>query len=92
MAVFLDILYKSLIFVAVGIFSYIAYTKINVIPSDISFKSQTTTSSSKGYMPKELIWYDDFKGIENCPSKKQEHKVVHNGTGGTGFKFQGLNK
>lgn len=85
----LDILFKSLVGVAISIFGYIAFTKVNLSTNKVSFDSKSKSTANNS-VPPELKWYDSFRGIENVPSKKQKEEKKTNGTGGTGFNFKGF--
>ncbi len=89
---FLDILFKILVGVAIIIFIYIGFTKVNFSSGKMDFKSPKK-SKFEADAPEELKWFDSFKGIENVPSKKQEqNKKESGGSGSTGFKYQGFGK
>eukprot|EP00767_Chilomastix_cuspidata_P007251 gnl/Chilomastix_cuspidata/7855.p1 GENE.gnl/Chilomastix_cuspidata/7855~~gnl/Chilomastix_cuspidata/7855.p1 ORF type:complete len:101 (+),score=11.55 gnl/Chilomastix_cuspidata/7855:32-334(+) len=63
-------IFRGLVVVAVLIFAYIIYDKMNFSANSLDFdnvkKSKTDNSS-----PSELNWFNDFKGVENVPTKKQ---------------------
>jgi hypothetical protein len=85
---FLDILFKILVGVAIIIFIYIGFTKVNFSSGEMDFKSPQK-SKFEADAPEELKWFDSFKGIENVPSKKQEKKK-ESGDSSTGFNYQGF--
>jgi hypothetical protein len=66
------IVFKILVAVAVLIFTYVIVDK-----SDISlgtFNSKDGKDSKVIRTPHELKWFNDFKGVENVPSKQQKEK------------------
>lgn len=84
--VILNTLFKTLIAVAVVIFSYIILVKTGFTSGGFDFTT-TKKSKSKSYTPTQLKWYDSFKGVENVPDKNKDSSG-----GNTGFKYQGFNK
>ena len=84
---FLDILFKALVALSIIIFLFIAFTKVNFTTGTMDFNSKNEKGSVD--TPSSLRWFDDFRGIENVPSKKQKEKP---NKGNTGFNYQGFNK
>ena len=85
-----NIVFKVLVGVAVLIFCYIAYDKVDFSTNSISFTSKQKNDSRNAYVPSELKWNDPFKGIENIPDKNAK-KSDSEGSN-SGFKYQGFNK
>ncbi len=85
---FLDMLFKLLVGIAIIIFIYIGFTKVDFSSGKMDFNSPKKTKFEAD-APEELKWFDTFKGIENVPSKKQEQNKKESG-GTTGFKYQGF--
>lgn len=90
---FLDIVFKILIFIAIIIFIYIALTKVDFSTGKMDFAPKKDVN--EGSAPSSLRWFDDFKGVENIPSKKQleERKKAEEekkAGSATGFNFRGF--
>ena len=90
---FLDNLFKILIFIAIIIFIYIALTKVDFNTGKMDFAPKKDVN--EGSSPSSLRWFDDFKGVENVPSKKQleERKKAEEekkAGSATGFNFRGF--
>ncbi len=86
---FLDILFKLLVAVAIIIFIYIGFTKVDFSSGEMDFSSPKKTKFEAD-APEELKWFDTFKGIENVPTKKQKEGKSKDGSSSTGFKYQGF--
>lgn len=65
----LQIIFKALVTVAVIIFIILIYNKFGSSSLDFSGASKNKTSSN---IPSKLNWFNDFKGVENIPSKVQK--------------------
>ncbi len=61
------IVFKSLIAVAILIFMYVFYEKVDF--SGSSYTPKNSGSSYNSSTPNELKWFNDFKGVENVPNK-----------------------
>lgn len=83
-----NIAFKVLVGIAVIIFAYILYDKVDYSTGKMSYSSTKSTPSAS--VPSQLKWFDDFKGIENVPDKNAKKKKESNGS--TGFNYQGFNK
>ena len=90
LTVLLNILFKILLLIAVSIFAYIIYDKADFSTNNLEFKS-SSNNTSKSDSPRELIWFDDFKGIENVPNKKMK-KEENSSNDNTGFRYEGFKK
>ncbi len=86
--VILNILFKTLVILAITIFAYIIYDKADFSTNKIAFtpKKDNKTSSNA---PSELNWFNDFKGIENNPSKKTKKDSDSNENR---FRYEGFKK
>ena len=83
-----DVIFKILIVIALVIFSYIIYDKADFSTNKLTFNSKKNEGSEKS-APSELKWFDDFRGIENVPSKNsKKEKESEN----TGFRYEGFKK
>ncbi len=87
---FLDVLFKVLVAVAIIIFAYIGFTKVDFSSSTVDFKS-SNKPRYEANAPSELKWFDTFKGIENVPSKNQKENKERGGSS-SGFNYQGFGK
>lgn len=85
---FLNILYKVLIGIAVVIFGYIIFNKVDFSSSQMSFSSKKKENRNS-HTPGKLKWFDDFKGVENVPDKKDKQS---GNSGNTGFRYEGFKK
>lgn len=90
LSTFLNILFKLLVAIAVILFIFIAYKKVNFSTAPISFPSKKGNSSVNSQTPSELRWFNDFKGIENVTDKNKKKSSSSNGN--TGFKYEGFKK
>jgi len=63
-------LFKVLIAIAVIIFSYLIYDKMDIGKNGFDFSSTKTKEDKRS--PEKLNWFNDFKGVENVPSKQQK--------------------
>lgn len=66
-------LFKVLIAVAVIIFVYLIFDKIKFNTNGFDFSS-TKEKNTETRAPEKLNWFDDFKGVENVPSRKQQEE------------------
>lgn len=82
--VILNILIKTLVAVAVIIFSFIIIKKTGFMSGGLDFSS-TKKSRNKTTAPSQVNWFNSFKGIENVPDKNSKG-------GNSGFKYNGFNK
>ena len=69
--VVLDILFKTLVAIAVIIFAYILIEKTDYSGGSMEFTTVRKTETEP-LTPGPLKWFDTFKGIENVPSKKKK--------------------
>lgn len=72
------IAFRLLIVIAVLIFIYAFYEKIDFSGSSFTPKSSKDTTSSSN-VPSELKWFDDFKGVENIPNKNTKKQKDSSG-------------
>jgi len=84
-----DIIFKILVAIAVIIFAYIAYDKVDFGTTSVTFNAPKKTKQDD-HTPSELRWFDTFKGIENVPNKND--KKNSNSNGGNGFRYEGFKK
>lgn len=84
---FLDILFKALVVIAILIFVYIAATKVDFSAGELTFESKGKTKVEAD-TPSQLKWFDDFKGVENVPNKKQKEEKSKSSN--TGFTYKGF--
>ena len=80
-----NIIFKILIAIAIIIFAYIIYDKSDFSSNKIDFSSNKSDKKNNPYMPSQVKWFDDFKGIENVPSKKKQKSSDN-----TGFRYEGF--
>lgn len=66
-------LFKILVTIAIIIFALLIYDKINFGKSGFDFSS-TKVKDTERSAPERLKWFDDFKGVENVPTKKQQEE------------------
>lgn len=79
------ILFKILIGIAIAIFAFIIYDKVDLSSTSMTFSSPKKSNSST-HTPSDLKWYNSFKGVENVPAKDKKS------SGGNGFKYEGFKK
>ncbi len=62
--------FKILVTIAIIIFAFLIYDKMNFGKGGFDFSSTDKNKEIKR-TPEQLKWFDDFKGVENVPTKKQ---------------------
>lgn len=66
-------LFKVLIAVAIIVFSLLVFDKLNLSNGAFSFGSDGKNKEAIK-TPEQLKWFNDFKGVENVPSRKQQEE------------------
>ena len=64
-------LFKILVIIAIVIFAFLIYDKINFTSKGFDFGSTKKITQGE-HTPEQLRWFNDFKGVENVPTKEQE--------------------
>jgi len=64
-------IFKILVTIAIVIFAYVIYDKMDFSNGGFDFSS-AKKSKDVNHTPEQLKWYNDFKGVENVPTKKQK--------------------
>ncbi|AXH12825.1 hypothetical protein [Halarcobacter bivalviorum] len=65
-----QVTFRILVTIAIIIFAYLIYDKMDFANGGFDFSS-ADRNKVETKTPEQLKWFDDFKGVENVPSKKQ---------------------
>ncbi|NVJ53297.1 MAG: hypothetical protein HWD90_06360 [Campylobacteraceae bacterium] len=66
-------LFKILVAIAIIIFALLVYDRIDFGKGGFDFSSSNKNKDIKR-TPEQLKWFNDFKGVENVPTKKQQEE------------------